>query len=85
VSLGFAGTIGWMETLGNLIGFLLPIIWGIIAGTNPAGMMVNWMAFRAHHFSVDYRVGMSIPSAGLILSIVFLFLLYWNTNKKRES
>lgn len=57
-----AGTIGWMETVGSLVGFALPLLFAAIGG-----QLGN---------AVGFRVAMSIPAGLMLLCPIPLFITY---------
>jgi nitrate/nitrite transporter NarK len=61
------GTIGWMETASNLVGFLLPFVFG------PIAVAVETM-------SQGLRIGLCIP-AGLLLSSIVPFLVLFRSRE----
>ncbi len=59
-----SGTIGWMETLGSLLGFVLPLAFGALGSIPAVGQ------------ALGLRIGMIIPCALILLAFIPLFLTY---------
>lgn len=68
-----SGTIGWMETFGDLIAFALPLCFGAIEAANTTS---GWIP-------LSMRLGMIIPAAILALSTIpFLILWFMKRHQK---
>lgn len=68
-----SGTIGLMETLGSLLGFALPLLFGAIAASPSLTL------------STSVRIGMIVPCVLMLLSLLPLFLTYRFRSAKRDE
>ena len=66
---GNAGTVGWMESGGNLMSFCIPLIFGaIVSGSSLAS-------------EDSLRLGMAVPASFMLVCIVALIICYWNQRR----
>jgi nitrate/nitrite transporter NarK len=67
-----AGTVGWMESFGNLVSFALPLIFGAIVAASSDQ-------------ALGMRLGMILPVALLVLCGVAELVLYVRIQREKKA